>query len=93
MAEKLLDQAELLSVELDMSWPELRARHDALLARADCHARLAQSAPGYGFHRSTARTEAPTAQTIAANEAAPVPIRTEYGTVLVDNAATKEQSP
>lgn len=85
-SERLLEQAETLAAELDMSWPELRARYDILMQRAHSHAELAASAPGYGFHRDAAELVAAKADTLAGNKELNIPIRTEHGAVIRDNS-------
>lgn len=70
-AERLLDQAEKMGEEFDMSWPELAAKRDELLHRADVHAKLSMAARDYGFHVEEFRPEPANPDTIAANEKEP----------------------
>lgn len=57
-AEELLAAAEHIAEELDLTWPELRAKYETLLERAEVHAKLAASANVYGFHQAQFRPTA-----------------------------------
>ena len=44
-AERLLEQAERIAEELDLSWPEIRCKFEQLLQRAEVHCHLAALLP------------------------------------------------